>query len=505
MQKAGLAQYLAWQDTVQEICQIGDRVSWIVKEQFPTLDREAAIIPFLQSGRYQVLNQELTNFLKKREEFWFSRSVKQLRFKLFSELALQRHHFNQGVVLGKKEDIFLVFIWLYSSLDIIKRASGLGILSQQENDQLIDGFNALVVEGIQYFQSSRPDKTQDILQYNIHHQIKLESNAEYLKRYSAKNIKNIFRVGLQRDSNLVEIVERWDFDKRRISVCVPISIGCPARCLECHIGMLLSYRRTLTGDEIIKLICDNSVINDDLTSLCFEPFELTTYYLGGGDPAYNIPAIEKAVKYVHELCYGSQRTPFIKQIIGNHEHRSLDAKPLYPFRQVVSTLGINNGSVEQLIDLACIVPELGIQISVNAFNEDVRAFTLKHTSKILSLEDCISLAKLFYEKTGQAGHARKMYLSSFLFHDNYDRPDQILRDLQKLKVDRETCHITLTVLRDPPPSFIHKVATLEQYKAVETALKDDGYEVSIYSPVEDIETEEGCGVVSRYSREATAR
>jgi adenine C2-methylase RlmN of 23S rRNA A2503 and tRNA A37 len=252
----------------------------------------------------------------------------------------------------------------------------------------------------------------------------------------------------------------------------------------------------LTSNEIFSLIYTNAIINDDVTSLFFEPSELTIYYLGGGDPGDNIEEIEKVVQKTHQFYYGDQVLPFVEWIRDNHQ-RANGNQSGYPFEQIVSTIGLDNGSLDRLIDLARTIPELNIQISVNAFDEQARACTISNLEKVMSIERCVRAAEKFYGVTSATENPRRAFLSIFLLQDVYDDLDKIMDDIERLKIDKTRVHITLDVLRHPP-QFIHQPASIGRYKALHRKLRREGYSASIYYPPEDSTTEEGCGIISTH-------
>lgn len=489
----GLWNYFIWEKMTGDLCHAGKEITHTINNTFDSLESDT-VISFIKKGNFLELLPDLHAPLNLRKRYWLERKPKELISKMTSYPAILKARFEQYKALGDPSSAFGIFLWLHSTIDIATCAVESGILPQEHYDRFMEKACALIEKGVEYFRTS----PQNTVSSGIYHEGILESSTRYVVRHFAHNLKNIFRI-VEPDQRMffLEIFESWDFGNRKITVCAPISIGCPNRCYQCNVGTFIPYHRALTADEIFNVIYTNAIINDDVTSLFFEPEELTVYYLGGGDPGDNIGEIEKIVQKVHQFYYGEDVLAFVKWI-ENNNRRSTDAQSPYPFQQVVSTIGINNGSLERLVRLAREIPELGIQVSVNAFSEQARAHTIRRTEKTMSIEDCVRAAEKLYDITSGTENPRKAYLSIFLLQDVYDDPDTIVEDMKGLDIDKERCHITLDVLRHPPAQFAHKVASMHHYRRMCSRLRKEGYSVSIYCPPEDTATEEGCGVVSTY-------
>lgn len=489
----GLWTYFGWEKETRDLCHAGKDITHAINDRFADLEREA-IVSFIEQGNFPQVLPELQTPLSLRKQYWLTKQPDELTAKMASYPTILERRFAQYEALGDPGSAFGVFVWLHSAIDIAKGALERGMLARTHYDLLVDKANALIRQGVQYFQ----DGAQRNVSAGIYHDGILESGARYVVRHLAHNLKNIFRI-VEPDgrSFFLEVFEKWDFGERRISVCVPIAIGCPNRCHACNFSASIPHHRSLTANEIFNLIYTNAIINDDVTSLFFRPEELTIYYLGGGDPGNNVAEIEKVIQMVHQFYYRKPGLPFVEWI-RNNQQRAGGNQSAYPFRQVVSTIGLDNGSLDRLIDFARTIPELGIQVSINAFNERARAYTIKNLKGVMSIERCVRTAERFYDVTSGTEHPRKAYLSVFLLQDVYDDAAEILTDVKKLNIDKARCHITLDVLRYTPEQFAHKSAPIGRYKAVCRQLRREGYSASIYYPPEDGSTEEGCGVISSY-------
>lgn len=488
----GLLNYFLWEKRTGDLCHAGKDITHTINNTFNSLGSDT-IISFIKKGSFSELSPDFEAPLNLRKNYWLEGKPKELISKIISYPTILNVRFEQYKTLGDPSSTFGIFLWLHSTIDIATHAVEVGILPQEHYDRFMEKASALIGKGVEYFETS----PQSMVSSGIYHEGILESSTRYVVRHFAHNLKNIFRI-VEPDQRMffLEIFESWDFGNRKITICAPISIGCPNQCYQCNVGASIPYHRALTASEIFNVIYTNAIINDDVTSLFFEPEELTVYYLGGGDPGDNIGAVEKTIQKVHQFYYGEDVLPFVEWI-ENNNRRSSGAQSPYPFHQVVSTIGINNGSLERLVRLARDIPELGIQVSVNAFSEKARAHTIR-TEKTMSIEDCVRAAEKLYDITSDTENPRKAYLSIFLLQDVYDDPDTIVEDMKRLDIDKERCHITLDVLRHPPPQFTHTVASMRHYKKMYSRLRKEGYSVSIYCPPEDTATEEGCGVVSTY-------
>lgn len=121
------------------------------------------------------------------------------------------------------------------------------------------------------------------------------------------------------------------------SLCVSSQVGCAYTCTFCSTG-LIGYRRDLTTDEIVGQAMTIMADRDFTPTRRFD-----IKYMGMGEPLLNIDSVVES------------------------KQRLSAAHPEFGFH--LSTVGLP----DRIRDLAARVPEVGLQISLHAPNDDLRS------------------------------------------------------------------------------------------------------------------------------------
>lgn len=500
-----LWEYYCWERKTEKICKTGKEITHIINEKYQKLDTKSCIY-FVKTGDFTKLGRRLQKYIEYRECYWLEKDKQRLTDKCITEPVKLQIRFKEYKSLGNATAVFGVFVWLHSFKQIIDKAIKRGTI---RNDGIYRScsleLERLIDKGVKYFQGiSRKDKAKVKMNTSIYHTKILESDLKYIIKHCAKNIKNIFTI-IDKGEKVfhVEVYERWDFKNNEIKICVPVSVGCHNKCNQCQVGQYISSLpgtpRLLTSNELFELIYTNSLINDEVTQISYKPISITIFYLGGGDPANNIDEFERIVDKLHKYYYDpGNRSPFIQWIRRNFELYRCGESLSLPFRQIASTIGIRNKSIDRIVKLGYKYPEFGFQISANALNDEVRSFYINNKDA-LDVRECVKAAQDFYDYTYKSGYPRRGYIGIFLLEEEYNDPYRILNELEELRVDPSKVVISLEVLKDVPDKFSkkgHKVSSLKGYRKVKRCLEKNGYKAVIYEAPDDSATHEGCGLIS---------
>lgn len=443
-----------WEKETSMLCEMGGRSNSLILEDW----NENADLLF-GKGRYA---QEFLEQHKSRVDFWKKNPEAAKRAKEFCQEYQKQVSLYSSI--GDPFGLYKTLVWLdISTIPLLKEIGSDGTIDDAVKRETASALERISEEGKRRLYSM-PNLTSTIF-LEKH----MESTMDYLRKTGRKNFRNTYGIKWGKNiTNYVDVFETWEMrDEDKISLCVPISIGCQNRCKMCDNRAF--FYRNLDADEIVRLVFLN-LANNRTIPLDVGAEQTAVYYMGGGDAALN-PDLLPAIREINRL------NPGIKQIL--------------------STLGNKTGDrVDELIDEAKHTPNLGFQISVLSLDEKVRKLYLNH-DKVFSLEECMEKLEKFHDITGRKAHA-----SIFLLENRYDDPKTIGEQAERL-VPKDKVHISLQVMVDPYKDFTHKPAPIESYIEVRDHLKKLGFEVSIANYVKDDMTEITCGKRSEFVMQAS--
>lgn len=177
---------------------------------------------------------------------------------------------------------------------------------------------------------------------------------------------------------------------------------------------------------------------------------------------------------------------FIKAVQGVHH--------FYPkSTQVVSTVGVSERTINELIELQNEVPELSLQISLLSLNPDFR-------HQLVPLKK-IPFPEKIFELIKKNSTQKKIYISLMLFNEMKETPESILKYLKDYGVDPKSVHITLNLPTSISDTNLSP-QTEDEYDNVKSALEEAGYETHIYkTPELAFEDLGGCGVLTTSTKD----
>jgi len=437
-----------WEKRTRKLCDVGFDANTIISRIYQE-QREKS---FLDGSLKE--NADLNCLLAYRLEFW--RDEKNLLERAKRWFQSVRGSIDDAVSAGDRLGLFRQLVWLkFSTLPILKELAA-DVADDGEWAPLVAKFDELLNTASSEFESMpRADSNA------IYHQKHIESSEKFFERLGKKIFVNIYRIDRAGDSNsrYVELVETWRWKpEERITLCLPISVGCSNSCRMCDVGTY--YGGDLKPDEIARLINMNFEMNNDIP-ISSEGRNITIYYLGGGDACHS-PHLVNVLKRI------SERYPHIKQVI--------------------STIGINDADrMDKLVSGVTAVPNAGFQVSLCSLDNDVRDHILNNNRSALPVEKCIEYMNGFHSLSG-----RKAYVSLVLVKDLYCDADSIAREANRL-LDPGKIHVTLTVMRKSKLPFSHNGASIEKYHELAAKLEAAGFETSMCMNDRDPENGVACG------------
>jgi adenine C2-methylase RlmN of 23S rRNA A2503 and tRNA A37 len=435
----------AWEQSTAFLCHLGVQANTLISEIF-------------QRGQEDLLladdSEELKAFRKivvKRAEYWGSRKELSVRAEAWCKEIERGLKFSVAALnrLGLLRQI----VWLkHSTIPLLKQATSISIIEHLEGT-IANLEKQLDLASI----TLATIESKNFCDIYLHRHF--ETTLDFLARTNRRNFINIYKIdkASQQVPRFVEVVESWDFSKsERITLCVPISVGCQNSCSMCDLGSY--FGGNLSASEIQQIIALNLAANIDIP---ISRDNFTIYYLGGGDAGLNreLPKLLEEVK----LTYPN-------------------------VRQVISTIGMKvEADMISLLEAIAKVPDVGFQISVCSLDDKIRMELVNNNRRALSVSECIEYLGKFSVIT-----RRKGYLSLFLLKDIYENVDQIAKQAIKL-LDPNLIHISLTYLRPNELPSSKSGAPKESYDTLKNLLVENGFEVSIITNDEDPENSVACG------------
>lgn len=246
----------------------------------------------------------------------------------------------------------------------------------------------------------------------------------------------------------------------RTILCLPVQIGCSvsASCKMCDIGG--HFVRNLTAEEMAILFARGVQYGQGyFYPDRYSPVELQ--FLEGGEPGYNKREVIKAIRLL---------------------------KGLFPnVKPIISTIGVQRG-LEDFVELAREVPDLGIQVSVHLIEDEARRAYIPDRGT-LSLEEIRRLGQKFYDISGN-----KMYLN-FNVVSGLNDDDVFWKRVVEF-FPAGAFHITLSQIVDTVSAAEHRISSpsRRRFHEIRRFLERHGFEVSLFwAPPRTHRHVQGCG------------
>jgi len=240
--------------------------------------------------------------------------------------------------------------------------------------------------------------------------------------------------------------------KERRVQCISTQSGCPVGCVFCGTGN--RFLGSLTSEEMVGQVI---LTNEYYTEL--RPEESNLYqimFMSMGEPALNYKNVRSAIE---------------------------ELKRLYPHHQpLISTVGIKNKAFDDWLEMGK-KTNLGLQFSVHASTDDHRNMLVPFRAKY-TLKEISERGEKWTKTTG-----RLTYINYCLINGENDGVDDIER-LMRL-FPKDYFHISLSWM-NPHPLNKYYSPPLEKFKKLESILKKEGYDTSIFKSA-GLDVGGGCG------------
>jgi len=263
------------------------------------------------------------------------------------------------------------------------------------------------------------------------------------------------------DGNIVEFSDNTrNSREKHWVICIPTQIGCPVGCFMCG-SWQIPYKRSLTAKEMESLV-KFAVSKQQLHPSESKLFAIS--FLGIGEPTFNAREVILAIDL------------FVKN---------------WSFAKIIiSSVGINNSKVIELLINSAKKHEIGFQFSLLGFTDEERRKSVKlQQSQLLTLEEMAEIGRRFHSLT-----QRKMYLDLLVKEEHQNQIDSGVVNLSKIFKPVSSFHISINVGAQlgNPPEFTPPASSLSEqwYKL----LKANGFEVSYHRP---LGVDNGCGIIAR--------
>ena len=181
-------------------------------------------------------------------------------------------------------------------------------------------------------------------------------------RVESKDGSSKFLFGLNDNLNIESVLIP---EKNRVTLCVSSQAGCAVGCRFCATGKM-GFMRSLDAGEIVDQLLQAQKYSERKIS--------NVVFMGMGEPMLNLKSVLKACNIMNDI----------------------NGPSLAQKKMTISTVGIIRG-LKKFIDNA---HRLGLAISLHSADEETRKKIIP-AAESNSLNDILSLAKLYTEKTGR--------------------------------------------------------------------------------------------------------
>jgi adenine C2-methylase RlmN of 23S rRNA A2503 and tRNA A37 len=430
---SAVERYFDWEERTRALCEAGLRANaWI--DEIYARGGECALLETASEE-----SQELIRRMRRRREYWIGRDLEARAEAWRAELSTG---IRASITADDRLGLLRHLCWLVHSTLPLTRET-------RDHRALID----LAAEG-----RAALDRVHRERATTFQIEERYQSSEGFVRRNRRKLFGNIYRIQRpDQPPRYAEVVETWQWaPQEKLTLCVPITIGCPNVCPMCEFGRY--FGGDLTPREIVHL-CELNLAADRDVPISTAPEDLTIYYLGGGDAC-----LHPRVPELLELA--STRWPGVQQI--------------------VSTIAVGDDALSKVVDAAAAVPRVGLQVSLCSLDARVRKICVGGV-EVVPLGRAVDELVRFHRAS-----SRKGWVSLFLVPDLYDDADQIAAEAEAL-LDPAAIHITLTVIRENTLPFTRKRAEPARFEIVAERLRTLGFEVSISTNDADPENEVSCG------------
>ncbi len=436
--------YDHWEKTTSRLCEVGEKANKFIEEKYFSEDYE----DLFQNASSSTL--KFKHLVSYRHDYWLTQPNLNNRATLW--LDDLEYCVNRLQESNNKLGMLKEFVWSkYSILPLLLAAS------KTKKHHFLKEIDRIIplIQTIELFLKNYKNAALDFLLIERN-----RLSLDWVKKNNKQQFTNIFQFKLPQWEQFLfcELIETWNFAQNTINICLPLSIGCVANCKMCEFSL---FKPINIPSSLLRQLIDFQVRNNKDIPFASKP-NYSFYYLGGGD----------ALQY-------KELPTLLSQI----------AQSFSAPKQIISTIAL--GSIQSFTSFLAEtsrIPNLGLQWSLNSFNENNRK-AITGCSSLIPIKQCIPLFKEYAQTTN-----RKVSVSIMFFEED-EYQNSIKNNIATLL---DPTIFTLNFAHIQPNSliFTHENSLSTPIDTLYQWAIENNYDVSIDSPLNKDNEDAPCGRVS---------
>lgn len=432
--------YDDWEKTTAKLCEVGERANNYIENKYFS----SKYMDFFSEHSSSV--SEFKKIVSYRHQFWLNHP---LRSQWIENWLLNIDNFiATSMQANNKLGLLKEYIWTkFSTLPLLISITNVSKKDLSKDiEKIIELMNA-----VECFFKEKTNKSNDLL---IIQRTRL--TAEVVKRTNKQTFLNVYQINLPKLKKNIfcEIIETWNFNKKKegIDVCLPLSIGCVARCKMCEFSLFKPINIPI--NVLIQII--ESQARNNYNAPFIEGPTYNFYYLGGGD-ALQYKELPSLLTYV--------------------------AKMFSNPKQIISTIAFGTPlTFKSFLEKIIPIPNIGLQWSLNTFNEANRQ-SITGCSSLIPVQICINLLEEYYEKS-----QRKVTVSMMFFEPYSQDINRVKNDIL-FYLNPNIFKLNFANLQENSLGFSKQKSTHTLNKNLYDWAIENKYEATIDSPPEELTNE----------------